>query len=67
MREGLILMTVRNLGKKDVARIEKIGRNMITPSREHFIDHLVYFKNGAVVAYDSGKREGFVWVVKARD
>lgn len=59
-------MTVRKFKASEVNRIEKVGHNMKTPRGERFIDHMVYFKNGAVVAYDNANRDGFVWVVEAR-
>lgn len=58
-------MTVRNFENNDVQRIEDVKSIMVTPNGEQFIDHIVYFKNGAIVAYGDSNREGFVWIIKA--
>lgn len=60
-------MTVRNFENNDVQSIENVQCNMTTPSGEQFIDHIVYFKNGAVVAYGDSNRDGFVWIIEARN
>lgn len=59
-------MTSRNFRQEEVQGIEKVGRIMPTPQGERFIDHIIQFKNGAVVAYGDADRNGFIWVIEAR-
>ena len=59
-------MTVRKFRQEEVQGIKKVGHVMPTPQGERFIDHIIQFKNGAVVAYGDASRDGFVWVIEAR-
>ena len=56
-------MTVRNYTKKDLVKVEQT--TLVYDG--HQLDHINYFKNGAVVGYADKQEEGFLVVLKARD
>ena len=58
-------MTVRNFEATDVRNITVVKENMETPRGVEFIDHVIEFIDGSVVAYGDPNREGFVWVMEA--
>lgn len=58
-------MTVRNFKDTDVRKITVIQKSMETPRGSRYIDHIIYFRDGAVVAYGDKERNGFVWVMEA--
>ena len=58
-------MTVRNFKQTDIHYVERIGREMQTPRGNRYIDHIIHFNSGAVVAYEDKQHLGFLWVMEA--
>ena len=55
---------IRNVKMNNVKEMLEVKDNMLTPRGVMYIDHMVRFKNGALVAYGDAEREGFLWVVE---
>ena len=55
-------MTVRNYAKRDLVKVEQT--TLVYDG--HRLDHINYFKNGAIVGYSDEKEEGYIVVLKAR-
>lgn len=58
-------MTVRKFKDTDIKNIAVIQKSMDTPRGLRYIDHIIHFTNGAVVAYGDKEHNGFVWVMEA--
>lgn len=59
------MITNRNFELKHIQTIELIGREIETPVGARYIERIIHFKNGAVVAYgDANPKVGFVWVME---
>lgn len=58
-------MTVRHFKENEVVSVTKVMKKVDTPRGMIYIDHMIQFTNGAVVAYGDAQRQGFVWVVEA--
>ena len=58
-------MTARNFKDTEVRKITVIQKSMETPRGSQYIEHIIHFINGAVVAYGDKEHNGFVWVMKA--
>jgi hypothetical protein len=56
-------MTVRNYTKEDLVKVEQTT----LMHDGHQLDHINYFKNGAVVGYSDKQEKEFLVVLKARD
>lgn len=55
---------IRNVKMKNVKEVIEVRSEMETPRGAMYIDHMIRFRNGALVAYGDSKREGFLWVVE---
>ena len=56
---------IRNVKLKNIKEVIEVNGNMQTPRGVMYIDHMIRFRNGALVAYGDAEREGFLWVVEA--
>ena len=63
IRKGSSTMTVRNYTKRDLVKVEQT--TLVYDG--HQLDHINYFKNGAVVGYSDKQEKEFLVVLKARD
>lgn len=63
IRKGSSIMTVRNYTKRDLVKVEQTTLMY----DGHQLDHINYFKNGAVVGYSDKQEKEFLVVLKARD
>jgi hypothetical protein len=64
MERNRELVVVRNVKLKDIKEVIEVKGNMQTPRGIMYIDHMIRFHNGALVAYEDAKREKFLWVVE---
>lgn len=55
---------IRNVKLKDIKEIIEVKGEMQTPRGVMYIDHMIRFCNGALVAYEDAEREKFLWVVE---
>lgn len=55
---------IRNVKMKNVKEVIEVRSEMETPRGTMYIDHMIRFRNGALVAYGDAKREGFLWVIE---
>ena len=58
-------MTVRNFKDTEVRKVTVVQKSMETPRGSQYIDHIIHFTNGTVVAYEDKKHNGFLWVMEA--
>ena len=58
-------MTVRNFKDTEVRKITVVQKSMKTPRGSQYIEHIIHFTNGAVVAYEDKEHNGFIWVMEA--
>lgn len=55
---------VRNVNSKDIKEVIEVKGEMQTPRGIMYIDHMIRFNNGALVAYEDAEREKFLWIVE---
>ena len=58
-------MTVRNFKDTEVRKVVVVQKSMETPRGSQYIDHILHFTNGTVVAYEDKEHNGFLWVMEA--
>ena len=58
-------MTVRNFKNTEVRKVTVVQKSMETPRGSQYIDHIIHFTNGTVVAYEDKEHNGFLWVMEA--
>ena len=58
-------MTVRNFKNTEVKKVTVVQKSMKTPRGSQYIEHIIYFTNGAVVAYEDTEHNGFIRVMEA--